>query len=451
MLTRRFTATCAAVVLGLAIAAGPVVAGDRPPTPPGKDGGSPGNSGNAPGQNKDNGNGQGNGQDNGQTGTIGTGAQGSVSAKQMAKITWDMRGEEIAAALLANGTVAVPFQASAEVHDVDLWLTPSLARYLEVLTEPFEVLSPGETYLVEIGLKGDRPASTIGGTLHVVPSEQSADGLRRTYPSPLPINVKFGAGGGSEPPVNPTIAVVNSATFSGDAVAPLQIVSIFGFGIGPADFSPPIIEDGKVTDYLADVQVFFDGTAAPIIFASATQLNVVVPSDVAGKAEVTLTVAYRGTTWEITGIPVVDAMPGIFAMNGLGHGLAAAVDSNGQLISKDNPVTPGEWITFFGTGVGLWKDGFVDGTVVDPASLPVPKKPVEVKIGGVIAEVLYIGGAPGMVSGVVQFNVVVPDEEDMSEIDDSTDSPRARIVLTSAGHPSKAEIYIYVDLSDTDE
>jgi uncharacterized protein (TIGR03437 family) len=280
----------------------------------------------------------------------------------------------------------------------------------------------------------------------MVPAGESEDGLRRTYPKPLPINVKFRGeeeDGESEEPLEEeqTIAVVNSASYSGDAIAPLQIVSIFGF-VGPDKFEPAIIEGGQITDYLADVQVLFDGTASPILFVSNGQANVIVPSDVAGKSTVTVTVTYQGTIWEIPDVPVEDSAPEIFSMNGLGHGLAAAIDADGQPLSEENLVAPGDVITFFGTGVGLWKDGFIDGTIVEPENLPEPKKPVEIKIGGAVADTLYIGGAPGMPNAVVQFNAVIP--EVMPEIDDSTDPWTARIELTSGGHPSKADIFIYV-------
>ena len=156
-----------------------------------------------------------------------------------------------------------------------------------------------------------------------------------------------------------------------------------------------------------------------------------------------MVVTYRGNMWMIADIPVTDASPEIFSMNGLGHGLAMAYDSEGKLISDENPVLPGEIITFFGTGVGLWKDGFIDGTIVDPASLPEPKKAVAVKIGGTDAQVLFIGGAPGLVNAIVQFNVVVPDK--FVELDNTTTPPSAAITVTTAGHASKTGIFIYVD------
>ncbi len=424
MISKGFVAAFVTPVLILVIAA-PAFPGEKPTTPPGQ-----GNSN--PGKGSSTGN-------NGKGGS----SEGAPAGAVKAKITWDLPDADIAAALFGSGSVSIPFHTSADIENVGFWLSPSLEDALEILTEPFDVLHAGVVYSVDLALKGARPTRTIGGTLHLVPVQQSQDGLRRTYAEPLPINVKFGAEGGGAPTKSQAITVVSSTSYSGEAIAPLQIVSIFGFGIGPGDFTPAIVENGKVTDYLADVQVFFDGTAAPILFASATQLNVVVPSDVAGKTQVTLTVTYKGSAWEVQGIPVVDAMPEIFAMNGLGHGLAAALDSEGRLISESNPVAPGEWISLFGTGVGLWRDGFVDGTVVGGQELPVPKKPVEIEIGGAKADVLYIGGAPGMVSGFVQFNVVVPTT--MPDIDLSSSPPAARIVLTSGGHPSKAEVYIYLE------
>ena len=50
-----------------------------------------------------------------------------------------------------------------------------------------------------------------------------------------------------------------------------------------------------------------------------------------------------------------------------------------------------------------------DGTVM-PLTLPLPKPQLEVScvIGGQAAKVLYAGAAPGLVSGVFQVNVEVP-------------------------------------------
>ena len=64
-------------------------------------------------------------------------------------------------------------------------------------------------------------------------------------------------------------------------------------------------------------------------------------------------------------------------------------------------------LTLFGSGFGDWKESIADGTIIG-SELPTPKAPVSVTIGGAAAKVLYAGGAPELVSGVVQLNVEVP-------------------------------------------
>jgi hypothetical protein len=60
------------------------------------------------------------------------------------------------------------------------------------------------------------------------------------------------------------------------------------------------------------------------------------------------------------------------------------------------------------TGEGETNPAGIDGR---PAldSFPKPKLPVSVKIGGLNAQVSYAGAAPGLVAGVMQVNVKVPD------------------------------------------
>jgi uncharacterized protein (TIGR03437 family) len=62
----------------------------------------------------------------------------------------------------------------------------------------------------------------------------------------------------------------------------------------------------------------------------------------------------------------------------------------------------------YGTGEGATRPEGVDGQLA-VAPLPSPVLPVQVLIGGVEARVTYAGGAPGLVAGAMQINVVVPD------------------------------------------
>ena len=73
----------------------------------------------------------------------------------------------------------------------------------------------------------------------------------------------------------------------------------------------------------------------------------------------------------------------------------------------NNPATRGSVIQLFGTGMGVTNPGSVDGQIVSPPRSG-PVLPFQVTIAGRIAQVAYFGGAPGLVSGVFQANVVIP-------------------------------------------
>ena len=67
-------------------------------------------------------------------------------------------------------------------------------------------------------------------------------------------------------------------------------------------------------------------------------------------------------------------------------------------------------MTFYITGAGLTDPASVDGIITpSDAPLPSPMLPVAIAIDGQPAEVLFAGAAPGMIAGIVQVNVRIPD------------------------------------------
>jgi len=63
-------------------------------------------------------------------------------------------------------------------------------------------------------------------------------------------------------------------------------------------------------------------------------------------------------------------------------------------------------IILYATGAGQTDPGSIDGRIV--AGIGRQVQPMELKIAGVDAEILYAGPAPGLVSGVVQVNARIP-------------------------------------------
>src|SRR5258708_4928164 len=79
--------------------------------------------------------------------------------------------------------------------------------------------------------------------------------------------------------------VLNAASFTEGPLAPGEIISIFGDNIGPATPAASSPDDaGFIPKDLGGVAVSFDGALAPLLYASSSQINAIVPFAVADKA-----------------------------------------------------------------------------------------------------------------------------------------------------------------------
>jgi len=208
----------------------------------------------------------------------------------------------------------------------------------------------------------------------------------------------------------PDNGVVSAATFTGGGVSPGLLVTIFGSGIGPAALTTAqLTSQGTLTTTLADTRVLFDNVAAPLVYVSATQLSAIVPYGVAGKTSTSLQVEYRGLKTNAVSVRVVDTAPGLFTANSSGKGPGAILNADNSLNTASNAAKPGGIVILYGTGEGVTDPGGQDGMVANSV-YPKPRQPVTVRIGGKESEVLYAGAAPGLVAGVFQINVKVPEE-----------------------------------------
>jgi len=203
--------------------------------------------------------------------------------------------------------------------------------------------------------------------------------------------------------------IVNGATFESGPVAPGEILSLFGSAIGPPSPAGLVLTNPRlVANSLEGVQVYFDGVPAPVLYASASQVNVVVPYSVAGQATTQLQVEYLGALSNPVILRVSATAPGVFSITGSGQGPGAILNArDGTVNSALNPAARGDWISIFATGAGVTTPASVDGWV-SSAPLPVPAAQVSVTIGGVPCQINFEGAAPGLVSGALQINAQVP-------------------------------------------
>jgi uncharacterized protein (TIGR03437 family) len=212
------------------------------------------------------------------------------------------------------------------------------------------------------------------------------------------------------PPPSPQVnAVLNAASYatSVTAVAPGEIVALFGANMGPATgVGLQLNPDGKsVSTTLGGTQVLFDGVAAPLTFARADQVNAVVPFGVSGSTKIQ--VAYQTATSTAVTMSVQAAAPGIFTLDGDGIGNGAILNQDYSINGKSAPAAIGSIVQIFCTGGGATNPATADGAITTAANTLV-QQPVTVTIGGLNATVKYAGGAPGAIAGAVQINAVVP-------------------------------------------
>jgi uncharacterized protein (TIGR03437 family) len=194
-------------------------------------------------------------------------------------------------------------------------------------------------------------------------------------------------------------------------IAPYELVSFYGLNLGPATPAYAQVVKNVVTSEIGDVQITFNGIPAPVLYAGPSQINAVVPGEVAGLdiAHVQI-VSPNGIVQ--TAIPVRPANPGIFTngeidpISGLPY--AAALNQDGTINSAANPAPAGTIVVIWGTGAGS-NSGIplMDGAILNAncALLPPSYSPVlPVDLSGDSLQTVYAGCAPGDVGGVLQIN-----------------------------------------------
>jgi uncharacterized protein (TIGR03437 family) len=196
----------------------------------------------------------------------------------------------------------------------------------------------------------------------------------------------------------PPLSIVNAASLSPGAVAPGEVITIYGSGLGPQNGVGALIDPtGLLANSLAGAEVRFDGLPAPLFYVQANQINVQVPYTVAANTVTGIEVFYQGVSVNTVSVPVVASAPGIFSV---------AVNQDGTYNSAANPAPRGTYLTFFATGEGLTNGPNISG---QPAAAPYPQPslPVTVTVSGMTSQVAWYGSAPGLV-GLLQVDMLVP-------------------------------------------
>jgi uncharacterized protein (TIGR03437 family) len=201
-------------------------------------------------------------------------------------------------------------------------------------------------------------------------------------------------------------------------ISPAEIIAIFGQGIGPATAASATPSSGFYPTTLGGVQVTINGMNMPLLYVSSSQINAVVPMELAVNSAATVRVVNGTTT--TPGFPV-------WILASAAEAFPPVVNQDGTINSATNPAKSGSTVTFYATG---WQSSFsplTDGQVApaaqnvcNPPAPPPPVPSAEKEPAQPLCEVTpasgvsppqvtvaYAGAAPGSVAGLTQFNIQI--------------------------------------------
>jgi uncharacterized protein (TIGR03437 family) len=230
--------------------------------------------------------------------------------------------------------------------------------------------------------------------------------------------------GGNSPVINPG-GIVSAASFTPRTpLAPGSLVSIFGSGLADA---LGISLRLPLETQLAGAVTSIAGEPLPLLFASDSQINAMIPYGLAVNTAHQVVVRRGGRFAVPELVTVAPAQPAIFTKDRSGKGQGVIVDLANRYVEPSNPARAGDALVIYCTGLGAVEPQVPAGAAApaDPLSRTVNQ--ASLNIGGVEAQVFFSGLAPGF-AGLYQVNALVPPGVAAGD--------EVPVVLTVAGHSS---------------
>ena len=149
--------------------------------------------------------------------------------------------------------------------------------------------------------------------------------------------------------------IVDSAALAPAGLAASnQLLTILGTGLGPVT---GVAASDNATFTLGGVSVNFGGVSAPILYASATQINFAVPLLDSSQTSAAMQLTVNGLPAPTRQFPLIPTNPSLFLdtaqtyqQNSPGF-VALALNSDGSINSSTNPAAPASTISVFVDGV----------------------------------------------------------------------------------------------------
>ncbi len=206
-------------------------------------------------------------------------------------------------------------------------------------------------------------------------------------------------------PAARSTTVVNAASFQGRGViAPGELVSIFGVGLGPQ--TPVSAPSGNLPTSLGGTTVTIGGASVPIAYASSFRVDFQAPFNLTPGSTATIQINFNNQSSIGVQVDVVAAAPGLFTRSVDGTGQIMATNQSGSTNSVTNAAAKGSIVAIPASGLGVTNPVVAAGTA--PPNSPFSTVTgVQAFVGGAPAAVQFAGLAPGQ-PGLYQLNIQIP-------------------------------------------
>ncbi len=207
---------------------------------------------------------------------------------------------------------------------------------------------------------------------------------------------------GTQPSNKPQVASVDRGGSIGGPLSPGAVFSLYGSLLAGGRQTSSAVPWPASID---DVSVTINGRTAPIFFIDPSQINGQIPFETElGTA--TVVVTYNGMSSAAFQFQVVAASPGVLVFD---TDRAVMQNPDYSVNTAANPILPGEIGTVYLSGIGIPTVAIPTGAASPgpPDPLAEVNYPYTITVGGVQAEVNYLGYTPTYPT-LVQANVVIP-------------------------------------------
>jgi uncharacterized protein (TIGR03437 family) len=322
-------------------------------------------------------------------------------------------------ALDKAGNAYVSGTSQIAYYPVKNTLAPCGTQFLSVIAPDGTVLQT--TYLPGADSFGSPSSISLGTDGNVLMALEAAQSFVPSRPGPLPVGqapttaMLLSLSPTATADLFPLACISNAGSHSFGPVTAGELLELSGSGLGPQQGAlPNATPQTPYPTLVSEVQVTFDGTPAPILWAQDRQVNVVAPWSLNTTRNTQVCVTYGDVALKCVSWPTAGWTPGVF-MN-YGTNFAVALNQDGSVNSAANPAVLGSIVSIFANGLGSITPQQADGALVNlplpnnvfsatvEALVPDPNSPRGVGTMQVAAEVTYNGPAPFRVVGISQVN-----------------------------------------------